>query len=481
MKKQISLKWKIGRYLGIFAVLVIAVIFLFQVVLLQPMYEASRIRAVKEVAESIREGLETDNFDEFVSRMQNQSDTCIMVYQDSSLGASESAMGGRGCILYSMSNDQRAAYIAEAASSSDGTYLAKVKQQPVSVPGSSKNNDTFSSIVYTQVVNTEGAGAVIMVSANVSPLNATITTLTSQMIYIGVFLIVSIIILTLILYRQIANPLVEINSAAKTLPQGEYHIDPKTNRYQEAVELNTTLTHAAEDIRKADKAKRDLISNVSHDLRTPLTMISGYGEMMIDLPEEKTDENIKVIVDESKRLNNLVNDLLDLSRMEDNRITLHMEDFDITGLIQNQLKKYDVYRLKEGFNFETHLSGEITVHADRSRIEQVFNNFITNAINYGGDAKHVIVTEEIHNQAVRISVRDFGEGIEKKDIPNVWDRYYKVDKKHVRVSNGSGIGLAIARQILEMHGARYGVESDGKGKGSTFWFELQIVSKDRQS
>jgi signal transduction histidine kinase len=108
-------------------------------------------------------------------------------------------------------------------------------------------------------------------------------------------------------------------------------MDPKTNRYLEAQELNETLTDAAEDIQAADKAKRDLIANVSHDLRTPLTMISGYGEMMQDMPEEKTDENLQVIIDESKRLNALVNDLLDLSKMQASKIQLVEEDMDLTA------------------------------------------------------------------------------------------------------------------------------------------------------
>ena len=474
-KKQISLKWKIARYLIIFSVLVISVVFLFQVVLLEPMYEANKAKGVREVADSVAEGLRTDNFDQFIDIMQNQSDTCIMVYQDSSYASASNSDSDRGCILYSMSDEQRASYIANANSSKDGTYMAKVRMQSFADTPSGKlkknDDDEFHSIIYTRIVRTGGNDAVVMVSANVTPLNSTIRTLSGQMVWIGIFLIISILILTYTLYREIARPLTEINEAAKDLPKGEYHENPKTNRYREASELNTTLSNAAKDIHKADKAKRDLISNVSHDLRTPLTMITGYGEMMMDLPEEKTDENLQVIVDESKRLNNLVNDLLDLSRLEENRIVLHQEDFDLTELVNQQLRKYDVYRMKEGFQIEEFLTGPQMVYADHKRIEQVFNNFMTNAINYGGNAKHVIVREIEKKDTVRIEVQDFGEGIAKEDLPNIWDRYYKVDKKHVRVSNGSGIGLAIVKQVLDLHKAPYGVESE-KGKGSTFWFEL---------
>ena len=220
-----------------------------------------------------------------------------------------------------------------------------------------------------------------------------------------------------------------------------------------------------------------MISNVSHDLRTPLTMIGGYGEMMIDLPEEKTDENLKVIVDESKRLNNLVNDLLDLSRLQENRIVLKKEVFDLSEFVQEQMKKYEVYRVQENFLFEVHLCDTVDVYADRVRIAQVFNNFMINGINYGGNAKHMIIrTERVDENTVRVSVQDFGEGIDEKDIDNIWERYYKIDKEHVRSSSGSGIGLAICRQLLELHAVRYGVHSK-KNEGSTFYFELPVYWK----
>ena len=317
-----------------------------------------------------------------------------------------------------------------------------------------------------------------MVSGNISPLNATTETLASQMRYIALFMIVAVAILTLLMYRHIAKPIIGITSNAKQLPQGKYTVDPKTNRYKEAADLNNTLVQAANDIQKADKAKRDLISNVSHDLRTPLTMIGGYGEMMIDLPEEKTDENIQVIVDETKRLNALVNDLLDMSRLQDGRIVLHKEVFDISALLKTQLQKYDVYRMQEGYTIESELLDAIYVNADKKRIEQVINNFLNNAVNYGGEAKHIIVREIKKENTVRIEVQDFGEGIDPKDLDNIWDRYYKVDKEHVRVANGSGIGLNIVKQLLELHGVPYGVNSS-KGKGSTFYFEMPIEKENQ--
>ena len=478
MKKLTSLKWEIGKYLIIFCILTASIVFLFQIVLLQPMYEANKIKSIETVGSFVEKFIEDERLDEFVDYMQSQSDTCIMVYQSSSSGGMQGSIGNRGCMISSITNSERAKFVTKAIGSKNHSYLARVtnNSSDFGVDGDQGNN--FDTIVYTKIVNAADYSSIIMVSGNITPLNATTETLASQMRYIALFMIVAVAILTLLMYRHIAKPIIGITTNAKQLPQGKYTIDPKTNRYKEAADLNNTLVQAANDIQKADKKKRDLISNVSHDLRTPLTMIGGYGEMMIDLPEEKTDENIQVIVDETKRLNALVNDLLDMSRLQDGRIVLHKEVFDISALLKTQLQKYDVYRMQEGYTIESELLDTIYVNADKIRIEQVINNFLNNAVNYGGEAKHIIVREIKKENVVRIEVQDFGEGIDPEDLDNIWDRYYKVDKEHVRVANGSGIGLNIVKQLLELHGVPYGVKSS-KGKGSTFYFEMPIEKENQ--
>ena len=478
MKKLTNLKWEIGKYLIIFCILTASIVFLFQIVLLQPMYEANKIKSIETVGSFVEKFIEDERLDEFVDYMQSQSDTCIMVYQSSSSGGMQGSIGNRGCMISSITNSERAKFVTKAIGSKNHSYLARVTNNSSDFGVDGDQGDNFDTIVYTKIVNAADYSSIIMVSGNITPLNATTETLASQMRYIALFMIVAVAILTLLMYRHIAKPIIGITSNAKQLPQGKYTIDPKTNRYKEAADLNNTLVQAANDIQKADKAKRDLISNVSHDLRTPLTMIGGYGEMMIDLPEEKTDENIQVIVDETKRLNALVNDLLDMSRLQDGRIVLHKEVFDISALLKTQLQKYDVYRMQEGYTIESELLDTIYVNADKKRIEQVINNFLNNAVNYGGEAKHIIVREIKKENTVRIEVQDFGEGIDPEDLDNIWDRYYKVDKEHVRVSNGSGIGLNIVKQLLELHGVPYGVKSS-KGKGSTFYFEMPIEKENQ--
>lgn len=476
MKKKISLKYKIGVSLLVFVVFILLMLFVFQFLLLEPMFEQYKISTVKSVADTVAQNIESDDLNDIIFENQTAYDTCIRVFTntDSMYQPPNDQIGpgpNSGCILYRMNYSKVDQYITQAMMSDDHTYLVTENEHMI-MPTA---NEDYRNIIYTKVIETDDEGmAVVMVNSGITPMNATTRTLKTQLLFIAGILILAVLVLTYYLYRQIAKPLSVINDSAKSLPEGKYEADETTNRYREAEELNETLVQAARDIQKADHAKRDLIANVSHDLRTPLTMISGYGEMMQDLPDEKTDENLQVIVDEAHRLTNLVNDLLDLSRMQENKIVLKPEVLDLSDLLKTQLKKYEVYTINEGYVIEQNLTDSVLISADRKRLEQVFNNFMTNAINYSGDKKHIIVSETVSGGKVRVEIRDFGEGIAPEDLKNIWDRYYKVDKQHVRVSNGSGIGLSIVREILELHHAEYGVSSE-LGEGSTFWFEFPIV------
>lgn len=474
-KGGVSLKGKIGLYLFVFAAVLITLLFVFQMMLLEPMYEHEKIDSVKKTGDAIANAIDEDDLTDVLFATSMHNDTCISVtYNDASL-----TEGNQFCTVFSnMSTETKSELIGYASVSKNNTYVA-VHDRSLGKGSSRDTGSSFKDIIYTRIVKADDGDAIIMVYSGISPVSATRSTLSVQLLYITLMIVAAIVILTFLINRNIAKPLTEINQSAKQLPQGRYDVNPKTNKYREAEELNETLAQAANDIQKADKAKRDLIANVSHDLRTPLTMISGYGEMMRDLPGEKTDENCQVIIDEAQRLNVLVNDLLDLSKLQENKIRLEKTIFDLSAMLDQQLKKYDVYTYQEGFNIEHYLLGEVLINADLKRMEQVFNNFMTNAINYSGKNKHIIVRETLSQDGseVKVEIQDFGEGIAKDKINDIWDRYYKIDKEHIRAVQGSGIGLSIVKQVLELHGFKYGVISD-EGKGSTFWFKCPVIQVD---
>ena len=218
---------------------------------------------------------------------------------------------------------------------------------------------------------------------------------------------------------------------------------------------------------------------MSHDLRTPLTMISGYGEVMRDIPGENTAENVQIIIDETKRLTNLVNDMLDLSKLQAGAQEINSSSFNITEEIEHIIARYDKLLTNKDFTIQFQYDKPVFVKADIIKINQVIYNLINNAINYCGDDHKIYVRQLIEKDRVRIEVMDHGDGIEKEQLPYIWERYYKVDKTHVRSKIGSGLGLSIVKAILELHKAEYGVISK-RGQGTTFWFKLPLCIADHE-
>lgn len=276
-----------------------------------------------------------------------------------------------------------------------------------------------------------------------------------------------------LLSRKISGSIIKVNLSARELAKGNYSVEFSGKDYREIAELSETLNFAASELEKTEGFRKELLANVSHDLRTPLTMIIAYAEGMRDLPGENTPENLQVIIDESRRLTNLVNDMLDISKLQAGVLEKEISVYNLTESIESVLERYNKLKEQEGYSIEFQYEQEVWVEADEFKIFQVIYNLINNAINYTGADKQVLVRQRIKDDIVRIEVTDTGAGIAKEALPYVWERYYKVDKTHKRAVMGTGLGLSIVKNILILHEAAYGVESE-QGKGSTFWFELPI-------
>ena len=265
-----------------------------------------------------------------------------------------------------------------------------------------------------------------------------------------------------------------MKNKAKEIAKGNYNITFENNEIEEINELSKTLNYACSELIKTEDLRRELLANVSHDLKTPLTMIKAYAELIRDVThkdEEKMNKNLNVIIEETDRLNLLVNDILELSKIQSNVAPLNIEEFDLNELIKSILKRYDIYIEKENYNIEYKEKENLLIKADKKRIEQVIYNLINNAINYTGDDKKVFVQIKNEKKHIRVEIKDTGKGIEKKELEYIWDKYYKIDKTHQRVQVGTGIGLSIVKNILISHNFNYGVESK-INKGTTFYFEI---------
>ena len=195
--------------------------------------------------------------------------------------------------------------------------------------------------------------------------------------------------------------------------------------------------------------------------------------MMRDIPGENTPENSQLIIDETRRLTTLVNDMLDLSKYSSGFEIPELRILNLTESVRKTMNRYNELVKQDGYHIDFKFDIEAIVLADERMILQVIYNLINNAINYTGPDKKVFIRQTIKDGSVRISITDTGTGIARENITQIWDRYYKVDKSHKRGVTGSGLGLSIVSRLLQLHSASYGVESTD-GMGSCFWFELKI-------
>ncbi len=474
-KRELGISWKLFGDLLIFVAFMLVVIWLFQVVFLNNFYKQSKIEEIETTEKKIIENIaDPEALRLEVSKCAMEFDECIRVFEIKDNIAVEIADADMhaGCIIHHISSDALNELYLKAQNNG-GTYTEKVK---MNFPPHSKNDREDVGIGMVKVSihsSSEDKTYVIMLNSEFFPLNATVSTLERQFVWIAFVLIIGALIFAFALAKSIWLPMQRMSASARRLATGDYDAKFEGGEYKESQELAEALNYAAEELAKADNLKKELVANISHDLRTPLTMIKGYGEVMRDIPEENTPENVQVIIDETERLTNLVNDMLDLSKLSAGTIKPQTEEFNLTETVKEVMLRYGKLTEKDGYDISFEHTEEVYVRADKTMILQVVYNLINNAVNYSSDDKRVVVSQKISDGKVRISVRDNGTGIAPEDLPLVWDRYYKVDKVHKRATVGTGLGLSIVKGVLESHGASYGVDSK-VGEGSTFWFELPV-------
>jgi signal transduction histidine kinase len=280
----------------------------------------------------------------------------------------------------------------------------------------------------------------------------------------------------LIIFLKNYNPILKITKNVKKFGDGDLSVEFPKNGIKEIDELSETLNYVKEEFVKTNELKRDLLANVSHDLKTPLTMIKAYAEMVKDYTYKnkvKRNENLNIIISETDRLNLLVNDILDLSKLQANKEELKLEEFDIILEIKSILKRYDLLVEKENYHISFEGPESVFVTADKSKINQVIYNLINNAINYTGKDKIVIIKVSVVNNKVLVEVKDTGKGIDESEKKYIWDKYYKTNKNYKRSKISSGIGLSIVKEILTYHQFEYGFNSI-KNQGTTFYFYINM-------
>jgi len=501
---NLRLKWKIFAFLLGFCVLLLVVLWLFQIVFLDAFYRKIKVMEIKRNAVEIINNIDSENISEIITGISDNNNITVSITDlngrnllqritppDNRRRIEENVAlitrarnnGGEIYEYITPSAEDRPRINTEAARTPNWLQNFSSEDRPRNNAESDRTDNgrmmirvrlPIQSLIYVKTANNKsGEPFAVIIRAVISPVNATVTTLRYQLYCISFIIIFLSVILAFIIAKRVSKPIEEISQSAMTLANGNYDTRFTGKGFYEIVALSDTMNTAAVELSRVESLRRELLANVSHDLRTPLALIYSYAEMMRDFPAEITPEQTQTIMDETKRLTALVNDILDVSKLENEMEKLNASRYNLTQSISETAKITEKLLKKEGFEIKFSHNGDVYVDADKAKIDRAFYNLLINAINYSGGSRKVLVEQTITGNYVRISVIDYGEGISDADLPFIWDRYYKSGKAHKRAVTGSGLGLSIVKKIIDIHGGKYGVVSE-IGKGSTFWFELGL-------
>ena len=287
------------------------------------------------------------------------------------------------------------------------------------------------------------------------------------------------IILSYFLARSESRPVKQISRAVHDFAKGDLSSRVQLKCGGELQELGDSINDMAQALSELEMSRRSFVANVSHELRSPLTSMRGYVQGMLDgtIPPEEHDRYMGVVMDETHRLTALVNDLLNLSRIENGKFPMDKKPYDICEQLRRILIGFERRIDERCSDVQIDMPDvQLMVNADADRINQVISNLIDNALKFMPESGGVLrLSLAAEGSVVRIKVGDNGEGISPEDLPHVFDRFYKADKAHTS-GMGTGLGLAIAKSILEQHGSKITVRSEGLGKGAEFEFCLAAAN-----
>lgn len=458
-KKKTSIQAKTLFFLLTFNVVIILVLWICQISIFDIYYEKEQIDNMDEIVSSI----ENANRLELASKLQDiayQNEVCIAMTDSTNVLATYNA-NMKGCALANGNSKVKELMISFITSDeSFRAYKFVNDEKEVSALLYGIKLDDSYSFIYS----------------NLEDISDFTLIMKRQIMYVCFIGIVIAIVISVFLSNKITEPIMKITNKAKKLGSGNIEVSFDESGIKEIDDLSEALTQAQKEMIKTDELRRDLMANVSHDLKTPLTMIKAYAEMIRDISyknPEKMNEHLEIIVDETDRLTVLVNDILDLSKMQANSDTLKIEKFNLAEEINSIVKKYEIIKETEQYIINVEMPEEIMVRADKKKINQVIYNLVNNAINYTGDDKTVTIRVTKAKKYYLVEIIDTGKGIKPSEINYIWNKYYKNDKKHQRNVVSTGLGLSIVKQILELHNFEYGVNSVLR-KGSTFYFKIKI-------
>lgn len=497
-RRAMSLKTKLLIWFLVLCALTMGLLWVFQIGLLNFFSRAVTSNRMTRLIAAVKTA-DADAFADFAAEAGGSDGVCTSIYEikNGSLVLVSDFHADGGCFVHALP-DRNIVYLCEQTLSTEQSELMTLlsserlnkyyterssAETTVALDGSVAAEDleryTPSQtdgdyLLCTAVFDSGGKEYFAMTGAALTPVGSATKTLTLQLsIATGAAALFSLI-LALAASKRISDPLAKLTRASALLPEGGFK---KTGSAgcREIQELDLTLEKASEELSKVDALRRELIANVSHDLRTPLTLISGYAEMIRDLPGEATPENMQVIIDEADRLSAMVSELLDLSKLGSKMEKPSVTRFDACALAARLLGSYNALTRAQGFRINfSHPDVPVNVEADEGMIWRALTNLVNNAVDHTDASRTVDVLQRVEGSLLVTRVTDRGEGIPPEELDRIWDRYYRGSGVHKRGVMGWGLGLSITKRIFELNGCPYGVQST-PGKGSCFWFGMKIV------
>ena len=321
----------------------------------------------------------------------------------------------------------------------------------------------------------------IIVSTGMAQIATAAEVLRSILWPVALILLVLDLLFAMLFSRWFTRPVQQLSSGAKEIAAGNYDIQLPVVHHDEIGQLAEDFNHMAAEVKRSAQLEKDILANVSHDLRTPLTLIKGYAETVRDLTgtdAEKRTEQCNIIVDETDRLSALVNSVMELSKVQSGAEKPNLIDFDMGELCFEVAGRYDALCDQNHWHLELQADEAAPVRADPAMMERVLHNLLGNAFHHIGADGQVMLWVLPQADGCRVEIEDHGPGIPPEDLPYIFDRYYRARQDSGKV--GTGLGLSITKAILQQHGFAFGVNS-AVGQGSTFWFVMRDVRTGPQS
>ncbi len=469
IKKLKSINFSLWLNFTIFAIAIVLLMAIISLLIVTNVYNSQAREKLRSVGDSVSITLEENRQSERTLELYLRG----IEYTD---GVNIFIIKGDGTLIFptyaEIEEDDVATILSEAKSQIDDKDLGAGVIY-------SSDRDTMC---YAERISYGGNGYLI-ISYSLEIANTTTRALAMYILAICLIAIIIAFVVSYFISTKLSGPINSITTTANELAKGNYDVKFASAEYREVAQLSDTLNYVTGEIKKSDEFQKQLLANVSHDLKTPLTMIKAYASMVKEISgndPEKRDKHLQVIIDEADRLTGLVNDVLNVSKVSaDNH--LNKKVFNLTDFVFGVVDKFGYLQETQGYKIMVDIDPNLYTCADEEKIGQVLYNLVSNAVNYTGADKTIYISLKDDTAAGRIkfAVRDTGKGIAKEDMDSIWNRFYRVKENHARPVKGTGLGLNIVKIILENHRFDFGVESE-VNKGSTFWVDFPSVPETPQ-